>query len=107
MNTRIIRRMGKTAAVTGIALVIGAGSPAVEAKRSDEDNYFVRHSGPASGRSEIDPFDHYAPADLSAPSGDAGSSDASQAAAGFTAGPVELTSEWDVPSTPGRPGKPY
>ncbi|MGI8643435.1 MAG: hypothetical protein ACR2LS_04895 [Thermomicrobiales bacterium] len=107
MNTTMISQVRSAAAATGCALALGFGAASVGAERSLEDNYFVRHPGPAAGRTEIDPFDHYAPADLSAPSGNAGSSDASQAATGYTAGPVEFESAWDVPSSPGLPGKPY
>lgn len=107
MNTTMISQVRSAAAATGCALALGFGAASVGAERSLEDNYFVRHPGPAAGRTEIDPYDHYAPPDLSALSGSTGSSDASQAAAGFTAGPVESESAWDLPPSPGRPGKPY
>lgn len=96
MKTQIAHRAGKMVVVTGLAaaLTIG-GLRLTTAEHADKDNYFVQHPGPASGHTGLDVHDPYAPIDLSPV----------LLASGFTA--TEITGGWDVPPSPGKPGKPY
>lgn len=98
MKTTMVGRAGQVAVVAGLTLALGLGS--VGGQRDTGDNHFVRHPGPAAGQTGIDRYDPYAPVDLSAFSGTTG------AVAGYAAVTAKIGSQWDVPPSPERPGKP-
>ena len=82
-------------------------SPAAARQHTDtdkvnRDNYFVVHPGSANGRTEVDPFDAYAPVD----SGIRSLTDDSVLVVGqFTA--TGISDEWAPPPSPTLPGRPY
>ncbi len=61
----------------------------------DATNYFVQHPGPASGQTDIDPFDPYAPVDISTV----------LMSVSFTSA-EGVGEEWTPPPPLGRPGQP-
>ncbi len=94
MTTKIATMTGKLVVVSGLALTLSLSS-VVQAEQAGKENYFVQHPGPASGRTEIDAFDRYAPVDLSSV----------LVASGFTA--TDIIGGWEAPPSPDKPGKPY
>ncbi len=94
MTTKIATMAGKLVVVSGLALALTISSAAT-AEQAGKDNYFARQPGPAGGRTGIDAFDLYAPAELSPV----------LLTSGFTA--AEITGGWEAPPSPERPGQPY
>lgn len=69
---------------------------------ANADNYFVAHPGSSNGRTEVDPFDAYAPVD----SGTNSLTNASVLVVGqFSA--TGISDEWAPPPSPTLPGRPY
>ncbi len=95
MTTKIATMAGKLVVVSGLALALSTSVGAAAAEQAGKDNYFVQHPGPAGGRTGIDAFDLYAPAELSPV----------LLTSGFTA--AEITGGWEAPPSPERPGQPY
>lgn len=98
MKARIMELAVKTAVVASLAvgLAFGSGLGEAAADRSDAGNYFDRHPGPVNGRTDIDPFDPYAPVDLT------GSGGVSQRLTGVAADFVTAESEASEHCTPQR-----
>jgi len=89
MKTRITDLAVKAAVVAGLAagLAFGSGLGIAGADHSDADNYFDLYPGPPNGRTDIDPYDPYAPVDLGSTGG------GSQRRTGVAADVVTVKSE--------------
>ncbi len=94
--------------LVGLVALTLAASPAAARQRTAEaegnpDNYFVVHPGSAGGRTEVDPFDAYAPVDISTrPLAE----DSTLVVGQFTA-TTGITEAWSPPPSPNLPGRPY
>lgn len=94
--------------VVGLVALTLAASPAEARQRTAEaernpDNYFVVNPGSAGGRTEVDPFDAYAPVDI----GTRPLAEDSTLVVGQFTSTTGITEAWSPPPSPNLPGRPY